>query len=641
MGKKGYIMINDSHYLEYFISELKDKYIPITIDTYVESFLGSRAIETVGILDYLSGVEIDAVTSEASSLTDTFVSSIDENNRKLYAQIFGMENINLVYASMNYLFKRFAIATFRFLKGLESIIKNRHITDLAYLHDGSTVLICPYRDQSAFFFPDDIAWRIMQHWDYERKPRLSFVRAPRREVGAVPQGYREYIQRIKSPLGKVKSSIKNYIRNLPRYLYGYSAQNKNLLLMLPPGDLSILISSAKANREYNIINWNVGSKPEFPGRFIGRHPEYQFDGSKGSSRAEPFLWDEILEEFDFDVGRCEDCDTESDFQFASFARPLVKQFLEDKLPDIYQYWKAAETLHDTIHIDTLLWGVPPLIYPMNIVKEFFRLKEVPVVGMQHGGMYGSNHMGSSIFDHDLNHCNYYLSYGFSKGTISKAYPDKKLPDIIPVGSTMISDFANEYKSTNSPKSQVKILYLPMVVNDNFFSAFAYIDPKLYHFQKQIIDTLALFNEHRIILKFPPSTYAQHYLRPYIESSHPDRFQIIDNLSFTDCLKKYSVDTILLDVAGTTAQSEAVITTSNIIAYTDNIFLSLTEEAANALSKRAVICNTREGFLSRIIDCMNNSLPSVDLENREYLEKYCIYKGNPADNILESIRSIIK
>ncbi|MBI4620254.1 MAG: hypothetical protein HY739_08850 [Desulfobacterales bacterium] len=638
MGKKGYIMINDSHYLEYFISELKDEYIPITIDTYVEAFLESRGIETVGILDYLSGVEIDAVTSEASSLTDTFVSGIDENNRDLYAQIFGMGDINLVYASMNYLFKRFAIATFRFLKGLEAIIENRNITDLDYLHDGSTVLICPYRDQSAFFFPDDIAWRIMQHWHYDKKPRLSFIKAPRREVETVPQGYRGYIQRIKSPLRKVK----NFIRYLPRYLYGYSAQNKNLLLMLPPGDLSILISSANANREYNIITWDTRSRltPEFPGRFIGRRLECQFDLSKNSNRVEPFLWDEILEHFDLHVGRCKDCDTVSYFQFASFARPLVKQFLEDKLPDIYRYWKAAENLHDTIKIEALLWGVPPLIYPMNIVKEFFRLKEVPIVGMQHGGMYGSNHMGSAIFDHDFTHCNYYLSYGFDKDTISKTYPDKKLPDIIPVGSTMISDFAKEHKSTNPPKSQVKIMYLPMIVNDNFFSAFAYIDPKLFHFQKQIIDTLALCNEHKII-KFPPGTYAQHYLRPYIESLYPDRFQIIDNLSFTDCLKKYNVDTILLDVAGTTAQSEAVVTGNNIIAYTDRIFLSLTAEAANVLSKRAVVCNTREEFIGRIIDCMNDSLPSVDLENSEYLERYCIYKGNPAENILESIQSIIK
>lgn len=640
MGKKGYIMINDSHYLEYFISELKDEYIPITIDTYVEAFLESRGIETVGILDYLSDYEIDTITSEASSLTDDFVSMLDENNRELYAQIFGREDVNLVYASMSYLFKMFVIATFRFLKGMEAIIENRNITHLDYLHDGSAVLLCGNRDQNAFFFPDDIAWRIMQHWNYDRKPQLSFIRAPRREVGTVPQGYREYIQRLKAPLGKVKNFIKNFIRNLPRYSYGYSTHNKNLLLMLPPGDLSVLMSSAKAIREYNIISWNVGSRPGFPGRFIRRHPGYQFDLSKDSSRVEPLFWDEIMEQFDLDVGRCKDRDIVSDFQFASFAMPLVKQFLEDKLPDIYRYWKAAESLHNTIKIDALLWGVPPLIYPMNIVKEFFRLNGVPIIGMQHGGMYGSNHLGSAIFDHDFNHCNYYFSYGFSKDTISKVYPDKKLPDIIPVGSTMISDFAKEYESKKSVKPQVKILFVPMLLTNNFFYTYENLDPKLFHFQKQIIDTLALFNEHRIILKFFSGTYAQHYLRPYIESSYPEKFQIIDNLSFTDCLKRYDVDTILLDAAGTTAQSEAVVTNSRIIAYNEKTFLSLTEEAANALSKRAVICNTTEEFLGRIIDCMHDRLPPTDVENREYLEKYSIYKGNPADNILESIESII-
>ena len=164
---------------------------------------------------------------------------------------------------------------------------------------------------------------------------------------------------------------------------------------------------------------------------------------------------------------------------------------------------------------------------------------------------------------------------------------------------------------------------------------------MFHFQKQIIDTLALFNEYKIILKFPPGTYAQHYLTPYIESSYSDKFQIIDDLSFTNCLKRYDVDTILLDTAGTSLQTEAVVTSSKIIAYNNKSFLSLMEEAANALSKRAVICNTREEFLSRIIDCMHDRLPPRDLENREYIEKYCTYKGNPADNILESIRSMIK
>jgi hypothetical protein len=524
---------------------------------------------------------------------------------------------------------------------LKSIIENKNITDLAYLHDGFAASVCPYRDQITFFFPDDVAWRIMQYWRYDRKPRLSFLKAPHREIVTATQGYREYIQRLKVPLGKVKNSIKNYIRNLPRYLYGYSSKNKNLLLMLPPGDFSVLISSVKFNREYNIITWDLRSRltPEFPGRFIGRRLECQFDLSKNSNRVEPFLWNEILEQFDLHTNVCTDCDIVNDFQFDSFVRPLVRQFLENKLPDIYRYWKAAENLYNATKIDMFLWAIPPLHYPHGIVKEFFRLNGVPIAGMQHGGTYGSNHMGPTIFDHDLNHCDYYFSYGFNEDTIIKAYTNKKLPKIIPTGSTLISNFAKEYKSKKSIKPQVKVLFVPMFVTNNFFYTYENLDLKLSHFQKQIIDTLALFNEHKIIIKFPPGTYAQHYLRPYIESSYQDKFHIIDNLSFTDCLKRYNVDTILLDIAGTTALSEAVVTDSKIIAYNNKMFLRLTEEAFNEASKRAVICDTKEEFLSRIIDCIKDSLPPTDLENREYMEKYSVYKGDPTSNILESIQSI--
>jgi len=631
--KKDYILIDSSHHLEYFICELKDKYIPIAIDTYAESFLESRGIETIGILDYLSDVEIKAIISAASSLVDVFVARIDESNRELYGQIFGREDVNLVYASMNYYFKRFVIATFKFLKGLEAIIEKRSITYLAYLHDGSTVLLCTNREQNAFFFPDDIVWRIMQHWNYGGKPRLSFIKAPKREMA------KDLSWKTRAPLGRAKRLI---TKRLSRYLYSYSPHKKNLLLMSPLYDLSFLMSSAKANREYNIISWDVDRRltPKLPGRFLGRHPRYPFVLSKDSSRAESLSWDELIEQFDLYVGRCKNSDLVSDFQFASFAMPLVKQFLEDKLPDVYRYWKVAENLHNVIKIDALFWGNPPVRYPGGIVKEFFRLNEVPIVGMQHGGIYGSNHMGSTIFDLDFDQCNYWFSYGFDKDAISEVYPDNKLPEIIPVGSTRISNLAKQYGSTKSAKHQVKILYPVVLSRDNFFYESEHADPRLFHFQKQIIDTLALFNEYRIVLKFPIGTYAKHYLRPYVERAYPDKFQIVDGISFTECLKRYDVGTILIELQSTPL-NEAVVTSSTIIVYDDKTFVSLMEEAASALSKRAIICNTREEFFSRIIDCMHDGLPPKDLENREYLEKYCIYKRNPEDNILESIRSIMK
>ena len=639
MGEKAHILIDSSHCLEYFISELKDKYMPITIDTYAESLLESRGIETIGILDYLSDAEVRAITSPASSLVDVFVARIDENNRELYGQIFGREDVNLVYASMNY-FKRVVIATFRFLKGLEAIIEKRNITHLTYLHDGSTVLC---GTPNIFFFPDDIAWRIMQHWDYGGKPQLSFMRAPQREMRAKTQyqesqvGYRELIRMLKAPLRRVK----NLIRNSP-CLYGYSPHKKNLLLMSPLYDLSFLMSSAKANREYNIIDWDVDRTltPNLPGRLPGRHPGRPFVLSRDSNRVESMPWVELVEQFDLRVCRCKNSDLVNNFQFASFVMPLVKQFLEATLPDIYRYWKAAENLHHAIKIDVLFWGNPPIRYPGGIVKEFFRLNEVPIVGMQHGGMYGSNHLESTVFDSDFAQCNYWFSYGFDKDSMSAVYPDNKLPEIIPVGSTRISYLAKQYESARSAKPQVKILYPVAATKDNFFYVYETADPRLLHFQKQIIDTLALFNGYRIILKFPVGTYAKHCLRPYVEGSYPDKFQIVDDLSFTECLKRYDVDTILIEQQGTPL-NEAVITTSKIIVYNDATFLSLTKEAASALSERAMICNTREEFLSRIVDCVHNRLPPKDLENREYLEKYCIYKGNPADNILESIRSIMK
>lgn len=640
--KKDYILIDSSYYVKYFISELQDQYIPIALDTYVQSLLQSKGIETVGILDYLSDVEIKAITSAASSLVDDFIARIDENNRELYGQLFGREDVKLVYTSMNYLFKRFVIATFKFLKGLEAIVDKRNITQLAYLHDGSAVLLCGNRDQNAFFFPDDISWKIVQHWNNNRRFQLSFIKAPARDMARMQYqdarvARRDLVRKLKAPLGRVKGFIEHLSQY--SYLYGYSPHKKNLLFLLPLYDLSFVLFSAKIRREYNIINWVVDRR--LTPKFLRRRPRCPFVLSKDSSRAESLPWVELVERFDLHVGRCKNSDLVSDFQFTPFAIPLVKQFLEAKLPDIYRCWKAAENLHNAMRIDVLFWGNPPHRYPGGIVKEFFRLNEVPIVGMQHGGIYGSNDMGSTIFDLDFDQCNYYLSYGFCKNTISRIYPDNKLPEIIPVGSTRIYDLANGYMLKKSAESQVKILWPIALMSDNFFYEFEHADPiGLFRFQRQIIDTLALFNEHRIVLKFPSGTYAQHCLRPYIESSYPDKFWIVDNISFTSCLRKYDIDTILIELQSTPL-NEAMITNSRIIVHNDKTFISLTEDATDALSKRAIICNTREEFLERIIDCIHNRLPQKDLNNREYLEKYCIYKGKPEDNIFESIRSITK
>ena len=176
MKEKEYLLIDSVDYLEYFMNELREQYIPITTDIYIKSYFESKDIKTIGVLDYISKSEIKKMCLDTSIMVDFFIDRLDENNSSLYKRIFGTEEVRFFYATMKYLFKRFVISSFQFIKGMELIIQRNDITQLNYLHSGNLNYLCGNTSQNSFFFPDDIVWRIMQYWDSENKPEMVFLK---------------------------------------------------------------------------------------------------------------------------------------------------------------------------------------------------------------------------------------------------------------------------------------------------------------------------------------------------------------------------------------------------------------------------------------------------------------------------------
>jgi hypothetical protein len=632
MQKKDCLLLDNIGYADYFLAELKHRYIPVAYSAYIRSFLEKeRGISAIGIFDYLPNKEIDKITREASELVDKSIVWFDENNRKVYGQIFGRQDINFFYVSMNYLFKRFVVGSFRLIKGLEAITEHESIASLNYPHNGNPIDLCGNSRENAFFFPDNITWKLLESWNYNKKPPILALKV---NLTANNPCRHKNAYKFEYLMNKIKvfyRALRHYAKKRHEAMLPYSAGKKNILFMKPLYDLDFVASSNEIKEKFNLIFWDIDNNmnPEF----LQKQPISDFFLDKDGHKKNEGEFN--LHELNFDNEILKNNDNNA-INLYSYLVPLIKRFYERKMPNILNYWKAAKELHNTTAIDMVCWGNPPHRYPAGIVNEFFRLNNVPRFGMQHGGVYGSNYMGQAFYDLDLNHCDYYFSYGFGRDVIERRYPaEKKIPVVIPVGSVAISDFAKSYNSKGNKNKHVNILYLIGVTFENIFFASEFTIPSIYKLQTKIIDKLASFPKCRIVLKFLCGTYDNHYLKQYIEARYPDKFTVIDNISFKKSLEIYNPDLVLIEQQSTPL-NESLVTKSHILVYNDSMFLSLTDEAAFLLQKRAIVCNTIEDFLNKVEDFMKGRREIKDLNNTEFMEKYCVYKGDPKDNITRAL-----
>lgn len=631
---ENYILLDNPRHIDYFLSELKDKYIPISCDASLSSYLNFNNIRTIGILDYLSDSEIDGIICAASDLVNSAIADFDESNRELYGQIFGRKDINFIYASMNYLFKRFVIGAFKLIRGLESIIQRHNMHNLSYLQDERVIDICGNRMHNAFFFPDNVLWELLKNWNFKDKPHICSLRTN------IERNTKSFCKKdilLETIFERAKINLRNikyFLCNTGKILPPYSKYKRNILLIAPFYDLSFVLTSREMKYKYNLIPWYV-DETNTP-VFLKNQPRSLFflDESRRQEIQNERI-NKFLSQFDFDndILRTNNISVNLDI----FLIPLIKRFLEKKLSDMIIYWQAAEELDRKTKIDMFLWGGPPHKYPGGIVKEFFRLNKVPIFGMQHGGAYGSNYMGERIFDLDLNHCDHYFSYGFDSNTIKNNYGNnRKFPAVIPAGSVTISNFAKRYSVLKNKREKIKVLYPVAVGDDEIFTGSEIAIPRLFDLQKKIIDVLAKFGKYKIVLKFFYDTYKTHYLQWYINKLYPGSFCIIDKISFQKALELYDPQIIIVEQQSTPL-NEALVTKSNIIIYNDNMFSRLTPEAFTLLSKRAIVCNSKEDFLNKIEVSINGNMELKDLNNREFLEKYCIYDGLAEKNIINTIQ----
>lgn len=631
MGKK-YLLIDNEGFLDYFMDNLKDEYIPIVMEYYFHTYLELKGIKSIAIYDYLNDAEINNLRCSVNLFVDDFLGKLDELNEAAYKRLFGHENVKLFSSITGYYFKSFIINCFLFVRGIELLIEKHNIEDLSYLHDGIENILCANRKQKSFIFPDDIQMRILHAWQNPKKIEIKVLKAPPRKF--------ESIAGEKRVAHFIKTSMKNNLRHIKRSLINLFSRHlkkrKNVLVLTPFQDLLSVLMSAQIREKCNLITWYPDDNllPEL------KKNTRKLLQDQMVQLALPSNIKETIELLSLNVENINASNPLKSFDFPLFITPLISSYLERKLLEVIRYWQVMEASHKLINIDVLIWGNPPLRYTSGAIREFARIHNIPTIGLQHGGLYGSSETMYYHFDTDYSKCDCYLSYGFTSADIKEQMSSgKKYPRIIPVGSTHTSKL-NKIRE-NKSREEIDILY-PLAVRGPFFAS-SQITPmnKLVNFQKQIINLLLKYPHKRIIISCPPNFNKNYPLKPYLQNLNlaGSNIKLIKDVSFTALLRKYKPKVILIE-KNSTPLNEALLTDSIIVLYNDPIFKTLTKQALASLSKRALVFNAMNDYLESLKDLLNGKVFDLDFGNKEFLKKYFAYIGNPKENIEEAILGVL-
>lgn len=302
--------------------------------------------------------------------------------------------------------------------------------------------------------------------------------------------------------------------------------------------------------------------------------------------------------------------------------------------------EVNSNLYPLIHIDMFfqrfgtdlcIWGTPPVHSSQSLVCEYFLKRGVPVIGAQHGGVYGVQH-SLPHFDTDFFRCSHYLSYGFDANDMLSAYPDRTLNcEVIPVGSYKESDFIRLQKNSLKRKTVVDILF-PITNCVSIFLGTRMNDSRLAMYQTRIIDLLEELSGLRIVVK-PLPQYSAGSSAVYERLKHCKNVEI-NTLPLRDFLRGHAPKMVVMEYPSTPL-FEVLGLDADVFLLSDPI-KPFTQQAMELLKKRAYVFDNIDDLTEAILKYTKGQMPK--LRNNEFYNKY-IYRENTEKIIIETIHSL--
>lgn len=299
-----------------------------------------------------------------------------------------------------------------------------------------------------------------------------------------------------------------------------------------------------------------------------------------------------------------------------------------------KYTKYLVKLHK---IKTAVWGNSPCeISPRGIVIDYLRRLGVCVIGVQHGGNYGTLEKYDTVhLLSDYLSCDKFLCYGsFHLDTFY--IPDTGYQPATMIATGSLKNYALSQITPNTERLNVDVLF-PMNFSCDLFTGdmFPRADIVLER-QVKILNYLEKC-EASIVVKLIKGSLKN---RPWNEN-HFGAFHAIkqlrhctvnDKLTLDEALRHYYPKLVILENLGTPL-SDSVFHNVEIILFADPF--QLKPHVRALLEKRVHLADTFDEFKSLISCFLAGNLPT--LRNNEFYESQICPPGNAIDRVLEQLQ----
>lgn len=282
------------------------------------------------------------------------------------------------------------------------------------------------------------------------------------------------------------------------------------------------------------------------------------------------------------------------------------------------------------------------------VLQAARSLSIPTVTYQHGGFEGNCEY--TTYDRtDLRQSDYRLVYGEGIGSYLKERArrySEKLAEVVPIGSARLDALRSAPDQSKKVRKHLGIrngepcvLYLSSSYQYNWYMARqSYLGVPYFELLLRVMEILRRARHIRFIYKPFPET-------------PKDPIASVMAQGFTNCqavtdisvpLLIQATDACIIDIPST-GLLEALLTNKQILVFSDSRYIALRREARAMLSKRAILTETVEDYLTQLhrFTCHEGFEP-IKNADRSFLRAYGTLSddGCSAERAVKAIETII-
>jgi hypothetical protein len=542
--------------------------------------------------------EITAYKNAASQRVDQILRALDSQIAPLINEEL-MVQMRYFVPLYSYLGKYCYCGYYFFLASIEKIIESYKLDQ---------VIVYNMASNSFFANATDLETLLSVFFSDKKIKVIDYAPVPRSKLQKIQQLAEVIIKNPGFILDRVADLIDTEVR--PR-LKGLDSKKANVLLIEKLYDLNFLKNTLP---QYNVFRF-LPQDETFRGKrnlLLGGQWQNIFSAAPPPRLAIPsHLFDIPLTD--------------------SLAQLFVTDIKADFLTNIHHYLgdlRALKSLQKKWPISLAIWGNSPCTGLKALVVEYLRSAGVPILGGQHGGVFGDAYEPWH-FDSDFNRCDFYLSYGFTGDDLRNLYPGKDInTTIVPLGASM-ENRGSQYKTP------IDVLF-PLTCSLSLFDGGMVrgLQDKLTEAQIALLEYLDSLEGLDIYIKpFMFSNDHNSAVIPILQRMK--RVKVIDYMPLKDVISKYYPKIILIEYYSTPLY-ESLHLDSEIFLM-DNPVINFEKEALEKLQKRVHYCHDVAEMITKMDLFLKGRLEKK--RDSSFYHHY-VFKSGTQRNILSLIDELV-